>query len=63
MEAASRESARRMKRVDLIERMLEQIGDETILVAGIGNASFDLRALAGDREPNFDMRGSMGQAI
>ncbi|MEZ4571205.1 MAG: hypothetical protein R2849_12935 [Thermomicrobiales bacterium] len=32
-----------------------------ILVSGIGNATFDLRALAGDKPLNFYMLGSMGR--
>lgn len=53
----------RPERADLTRRIVEVVDDETILVSGIGNATFDLRAIAGDRARNFYMLGSMGQAI
>jgi len=55
--------APRLERADLTERIVNLVDDDTILVSGIGNATFDLRALAGDRLLNFYMLGSMGQAI
>ncbi|MEZ4524130.1 MAG: thiamine pyrophosphate-dependent enzyme [Thermomicrobiales bacterium] len=53
----------RPERADLTRRIVDLVDDDTILVSGIGNATFDLRALAGDRPLNFYMLGSMGQAI
>jgi thiamine pyrophosphate-dependent acetolactate synthase large subunit-like protein len=53
----------RPERGDLTRRIVELVDDEAILVSGIGNASFDLRAIAGERDPNFYMLGSMGQAM
>lgn len=52
---------RRMNRLDLTRRVLAAVGDE-LVVAGIGNAGFDLFS-AGDRAGNFYMLGSMGQAV
>ena len=53
----------RPTREELTRRIVEVVDEETILVSGIGNATFDLRAIAGDRRLNFYMLGSMGQAI
>src|SRR5690606_25707178 len=53
----------RPERADLTRAIVDLVDDETILVSGIGNASFDLRAIAGERPLNFYMLGSMGQAI
>lgn len=53
---------KRMSRLDLTRRILSIVDDETLLVAGIGNAGFDLFT-AGDRPANFYMLGSMGMAI
>lgn len=52
----------RMNRLDLTRRILSAIDDATLLVAGIGNAGFDLFS-AGDRPGNFYMLGSMGMAV
>lgn len=52
----------RMDRFELTSRILELIDEETILVAGIGNASFELFT-AGHRPKNFYMLGSMGLAV
>ena len=60
---AASPSIDRPNREDLTRRILDLVDDETILVSGIGNATFDLRAIAGDRKLNFYMLGSMGQAI
>lgn len=54
-------SITRMSRLDLTTRVLGAAGD-ALLVAGIGNAGFDLFA-AGDRPENFYMMGSMGLAV
>lgn len=51
----------RMSRKDLTRRIVGATHDD-ILVAGIGNATFDLLAV-GDRETNFYMMGSMGLGI
>lgn len=53
----------RPERADLTRRIVEVVDDDVLLVSGIGNATFDLRAIAGDRPRNFYMLGSMGQAI
>ena len=60
---AGPEGAPRPKRADLTRRIVELVDDDVLLVSGIGNATFDLRSIAGDRECNFYMLGSMGQAI
>ena len=60
---AASPSIDRPNREDLTRRIVELVDDETIFVSGIGNATFDLRAIAGDRDLNFYMLGSMGQAI
>jgi thiamine pyrophosphate-dependent acetolactate synthase large subunit-like protein len=54
---------RRPSRADLTRAILDLVDDDVALVAGIGNAGFDLRGLAGERGLNFYMLGSMGQAI
>jgi thiamine pyrophosphate-dependent acetolactate synthase large subunit-like protein len=59
--AVERPGIRRMNRFELTRRVLTAIGDE-LIVAGIGNAGFDLFA-AGDRPQNFYMLGSMGLGI
>lgn len=51
-----------MNRLDLTRRILNVVDDDMLLVAGIGNAGFDLFS-AGDRPSNFYMLGSMGMAI
>lgn len=53
---------KRMNRLDLTKRILGLVDDDTALVAGIGNAGFDL-FLAGHRPGNFYMLGSMGLAV
>ncbi|CAN5790765.1 thiamine pyrophosphate-dependent enzyme [soil metagenome] len=60
---AAKPSIERPERADLTQRVVDLVDDDTVLVSGIGNATFDLRALAGDRPLNFYMLGSMGQAI
>ena len=52
---------RKLSRADLTRRLVELAGD-ALLVAGIGNAGFDLHA-AGDRPANFYMQGSMGLGV
>lgn len=52
----------RMNRLELTRAILGVIDDHVLLVAGIGNAGFDLFT-AGDRQGNFYMLGSMGMAI
>lgn len=52
----------RMDRFDLMSRILGLVDDDTALVAGIGNAGFEL-ATAGHRPANFYMLGSMGLAV
>ena len=60
---AASPSIDRPNRDDLTRRIVDLVDQETILVSGIGNATFDLRVIAGDRKLNFYMLGSMGQAI
>ena len=50
-----------LSRLDLTRRLVALLRDEAAVVAGIGNANFDLAA-AGDRPQNFYMLGSMGLA-
>ena len=50
-----------LSRLDLTRRMVALLRGEEAVVAGIGNANFDLAA-AGDRPQNFYMLGSMGLA-
>lgn len=52
----------RMDRFELTSRILGLIDDDTALVAGIGNAAFELFT-AGHRPKNFYMLGSMGLAV
>jgi thiamine pyrophosphate-dependent acetolactate synthase large subunit-like protein len=52
----------RLNRLDLTRRILSIVDEDVLLVAGIGNAGFDLFS-AGDRPANFYMLGSMGMAI
>lgn len=58
---ASASGLPRMSRLELTRRVVAVASDE-LLVAGIGNATFDLIS-AGDRDENFYMMGSMGLAI
>jgi thiamine pyrophosphate-dependent acetolactate synthase large subunit-like protein len=53
---------RRMNRLDLSRRIVGLVEDDVLLVAGIGNAGFDLFS-AGHRPGNFYMLGSMGLAV
>lgn len=52
----------RMDRFELTSRILGLIDEDTALVAGIGNAAFELFT-AGHRSENFYMLGSMGLAV
>lgn len=52
----------RMNRTKLTSRLVDLVNDEVAIVAGIGNAGFDLHAV-GHRPANFYMLGSMGQAV
>ncbi|HLW46147.1 MAG TPA: thiamine pyrophosphate-dependent enzyme [bacterium] len=51
-----------MKRLDLTRRLVALLTHGEIVVAGIGNANFDLFA-AGPRPENFYMLGSMSLAV
>lgn len=51
-----------MSRLDLTRRLVAQLKYDEIVVAGIGNANFDLFA-AGPRPQNFYMLGSMSLAV
>jgi thiamine pyrophosphate-dependent acetolactate synthase large subunit-like protein len=51
-----------MNRFDLTRRLVAQLRHDEAVVAGIGNANFDLWA-SGRRPQNFYMLGSMGLAI
>jgi thiamine pyrophosphate-dependent acetolactate synthase large subunit-like protein len=51
-----------MNRFDLTKRLVAQLRHDEAVVAGIGNANFDLWA-SGRRPQNFYMLGSMGLAI
>jgi len=55
-------NAKVMNRFDLTKRLVSQLKREEAVVAGIGNANFDLWA-SGHRPQNFYMLGSMGLAI
>jgi thiamine pyrophosphate-dependent acetolactate synthase large subunit-like protein len=52
----------RMNRLELTRRIAGLVADDVALVAGIGNAGFDLFS-AGHRPANFYMLGSMGLAV
>src|ERR1035437_5560117 len=60
--AVSAHNAKVMNRFDLTKRMVGQLTRDEAVVAGIGNANFDLWA-SGNRPQNFYMLGSMGLAI
>ena len=60
--ASNGATIRRMNRLDLSKRIVGLVDDEVALVAGIGNAGFDLYS-AGHRPSNFYMLGSMGLAV
>jgi thiamine pyrophosphate-dependent acetolactate synthase large subunit-like protein len=51
-----------MSRLDLTRRLVARLTHDEIVVAGIGNANFDLFA-AGPRPQNFYMLGSMSLAV
>jgi thiamine pyrophosphate-dependent acetolactate synthase large subunit-like protein len=51
-----------MNRFELTQRLVAQLRHDEAVVAGIGNANFDLWA-SGRRPQNFYMLGSMGLAI
>src|SRR6201990_782075 len=51
-----------MNRFDLTQRLVPHLRHDEAVVAGIGNANFDLWA-AGRRPQNFYMLGSMGLAV
>jgi thiamine pyrophosphate-dependent acetolactate synthase large subunit-like protein len=51
-----------MNRLELTRRITNLVSDDVALVAGIGNAGFDLFS-AGHRPANFYMLGSMGLAV
>jgi thiamine pyrophosphate-dependent acetolactate synthase large subunit-like protein len=69
MDATTRTDVRRgtvggrvMSRLDLTKRLVGRLTHGEIVVAGIGNANFDLFA-AGHRPENFYMLGSMSLAV
>src|SRR3974390_1981836 len=55
-------NAKVMNRFELTKRVVDKLKREEAVVAGIGNANFDLWA-CGQRPQNFYMLGSMGLAI
>jgi thiamine pyrophosphate-dependent acetolactate synthase large subunit-like protein len=55
-------NAKVMNRFDLTKRLVGQLRHDEAVIAGIGNANFDLWA-SGQRPQNFYMLGSMGLAI
>jgi thiamine pyrophosphate-dependent acetolactate synthase large subunit-like protein len=57
-----RAAPRTMSRLDLTKRLVRHLTHGEIVVAGIGNANFDLFA-AGHRPENFYMLGSMSLAV
>src|ERR1700674_2294934 len=59
--ATSASGPKVLNRADLTKRLVGKLTDQAV-VAGIGNANFDLFA-AGHRAQNFYMLGSMGLAI
>jgi thiamine pyrophosphate-dependent acetolactate synthase large subunit-like protein len=59
--AAAPAEQNRLNRLTLTQRVVA-VADNALIVAGIGNAGFDL-ATAGDRPENFYMLGSMGLGI
>jgi thiamine pyrophosphate-dependent acetolactate synthase large subunit-like protein len=60
--AASARDTKIMNRFDLTKRLVGRLRHDEAVVAGIGNANFDLWA-SGRRPQNFYMLGSMGLAI
>ena len=61
MAAEQPDDRRRLDRLTLTRRVVDAAGS-ALIVAGIGNAGFDL-ATAGDRPENFYMLGSMGLGV
>ncbi len=59
--AIDRAAAKVLNRAELTRRLVAKLKREEAVVAGIGNANFDLFA-AGHRPQNFYMLGSMGLA-
>jgi thiamine pyrophosphate-dependent acetolactate synthase large subunit-like protein len=59
--SASRDSAKRMNRSDLIRRLVAKLNKEEAVIGGIGHTNHDLWA-SGQRLQNFYMLGSMGLA-
>jgi thiamine pyrophosphate-dependent acetolactate synthase large subunit-like protein len=59
--SASRDSAKRMNRSDLIRRLVAKLDKEEAVIGGIGHTNHDLWA-SGQRPQNFYMLGSMGLA-
>ena len=59
--AFSRDTLKVMNRADLTKRLVQELRRDEAVIAGIGNANFDLYA-AGHRPQNFYMLGSMGLA-
>jgi thiamine pyrophosphate-dependent acetolactate synthase large subunit-like protein len=60
--AVGAHNAKVMNRFELTKRLVGQLKRDEAVVAGIGNANFDLWA-TGNRPQNFYMLGSMGLAI
>jgi thiamine pyrophosphate-dependent acetolactate synthase large subunit-like protein len=60
--AAGAHNAKVMNRADLTKRLVAHLKHDEAVVAGIGNANFDLWT-SGQRPQNFYMLGSMGLAI
>jgi thiamine pyrophosphate-dependent acetolactate synthase large subunit-like protein len=60
--SASARDVKVMNRFELTQRLVAQLRHDEAVVAGIGNANFDLWA-SGRRPQNFYMLGSMGLAI
>jgi thiamine pyrophosphate-dependent acetolactate synthase large subunit-like protein len=60
--SASAGDVKVMNRFELTQRLVAQLRHDEAVVAGIGNANFDLWA-SGRRPQNFYMLGSMGLAI
>jgi len=60
--AVGAHNAKVMNRFDLTKKLVGQLKRDEAVVAGIGNANFDLWA-TGNRPQNFYMLGSMGLAI
>ncbi len=59
--STARDAAKVMNRSDLTRRLVAKLKNEEAVVAGIGNANFDLWA-SGQRPQNYYMLGSMGMA-